>query len=743
MRGHDKSLKGLEILEPRQMLSADHQVFDFGRARPLLPVEDAVKVSSDLYDAAVGYGWLDNMRLQVYGPRHFRTTNDDSVMGWGAESVFRIDVPVGEYEVRATLGYGLARRDRMHLAIDGHSLGEVTTTRDNLFTTLTHTTSADDGVIELAFSDLGGNRYWSIASVELTRIVETPPPDPHPGHQEPIPDFATSPTLVAVASGDWSDPGSWDLGRVPAADDVVVIPEHLHLTVNDTEAIADRIVVHGTLQFATDVDTRLRVSTLHVEQHGALIVGTEASPIVANAQIIIRDTPIDLSFDHGKYGTGVVVEGSLQAHGQHDANKNVLFTSENPNGTRGHMMIVGTAQLDSVEIRDLGRTTLDPLGDTNQVGRYAVHIHLAGDKGYSSYVKNSLIYDTLPSVWRHGIAIHGTHGVTVANNTIRNKAGSGIYLEDGTERDNVIEGNLIEDIVGVSSRADSRGMKDLGFEGAGIWMRGPDNHVRNNIVRRSSFGYHYFFMYAPTIAQTTPIREFSGNVAEDCNIGLEYWWIGGYHGDQATGESVLDITARNCQWGVYGYQGGDVRITGTIENCRFGYDGGDYLQRRLTISDMTITGCEIGILPSTVTHEPMRIERTNLDNTIDIQMHTLYHNNDGRRTPPRRVEVIDSEMLGETKIRMRFSDGGVPNYVQRDELIVRSATESYQVFYSEQRPDFVVPQSSSDGRVVGSPEPELTNRESWERHGVAIAGAIAPENATDRAGIIGLVAPLE
>jgi hypothetical protein len=84
--------------------------------------------------------------------------------------------------------------------------------------------------------------------------------------------------------------------------------------------------------------------------------------------------------------------------------------------------------------------------------------------------------------------------------------------------------------------------------------------------------------------------------------------------------------------------------------------------------------------------------------------------------------------------------GGSANLVQRDAVLVEAydgvAGDDFQVFYHEQRPDFVVPQSS--GNLAGSPAAGLTNAQNWATYGIAIAGAVATD-ATTRPGIDGLV----
>ncbi len=77
----------------------------------------------------------------------------------------------------------------------------------------------------------------------------------------------------------------------------------------------------GTLRFRTDVNTKLRVTNLLVLPDATLIVGTAANPVSANvtAQVIINDTPFDLSKDPSQYGHGLIAFGTVTMHGSEHA----------------------------------------------------------------------------------------------------------------------------------------------------------------------------------------------------------------------------------------------------------------------------------------------------------------------------------------------------------------------------------------------------------------------------------------
>jgi parallel beta-helix repeat protein len=95
-------------------------------------------------------------------------------------------------------------------------------------------------------------------------------------------------------------------------------------------------------------------------------------------------------------------------------------------------------------------------------------------------VRDSTIWDSA----NRGIVIHSTNGVKVQNNVLYDIRGHGIFLEDATERRNVIEGNLV---MRVRAPEDRHKLMEHEFPqwnnrggASGFWLTNPDNTVRNN-----------------------------------------------------------------------------------------------------------------------------------------------------------------------------------------------------------------------------------------------------------------------
>ncbi|MDZ4863397.1 MAG: G8 domain-containing protein [Gemmatimonadota bacterium] len=183
-------------------------------------------------------------------------------------------------------------------------------------------------------------------------------------------------------------------------------------------------------------------------------------------------------------------------------------------GYGGHIMVMAgaTAHIEGVELFQMGQRGL--------LARYPMHWHVAGDVT-GQYFRNN-------SVWRtfnRCVTIHGSDNATVKDNVCYDHTGHGYFLEDGAE-----SGNLIEHNLGFFCRVPQGADRLLASDSrpATFWLTNPDNTVRGNHAAGSrGFGFWYAFPAAPTglsvgqpdLPRTTPLREFSGNVAHSNHSG--------------------------------------------------------------------------------------------------------------------------------------------------------------------------------------------------------------------------------
>jgi hypothetical protein len=329
--------------------------------------------------------------------------------------------------------------------------------------------------------------------------------------------------------------------------------------------------------------------------------------------------------------------------------RNIIIRSENPAGTRGHVLFTHRADIDIryVLFKDLGRTTIQPLDANNQVGRYALHLHhLMGVTGKpAGRYQYLLIGNVIDSSSKWGITIHNTHYGRVHYNVLFNTPGAGIMTEDGSESFNLIDYNYAIYTIGTGDeRGDARFYQnDWGFEGSGIWLRGPNNYVRSNIVANSnSFAYSVmpFRMETPVripkfpgadtsiTSQTTSYRmqqlkllEFSNNIAYASRSGVTFWDTGSHANvfnlevRDLNGNVAENLVKNMTLWhinryGFYGYgvnrvtfdgwrQYGDITsLAESPYNDPMGLFFSDYPARNIKVLNSQFQGLRRGILVS-------------------------------------------------------------------------------------------------------------------------------------------------
>ena len=456
---------------------------------------------------------------------------------------------------------------------------------------------------QFAGADLDGDRQIELLAAEPGAFISSAE---HPWMPNPV--FgSTFRSSLGGGIGLWSDPISWSTGRVPTANDRVIIAAGDEVVIRDTNAIAHSIGVYegGKLSFATDADTHLKVITLLVL--GELEVGSGANPVLAHVQakITLRDAPWDLQEDPMQYGHGLIAAGNarVRMHGQimtetfvplasapqagdttlvlarpvldwhvgdslilpdsraeiegasdddaqwerpritaisedgrtltlnkplqidHPAwssdedalphvgnlSRNVAVKSENgsPNtdeqglSRRGYTLFTGRADVDIryTQFRLVGRTTTAPIDNTtwdengqithvgtNQDGRFPVSFdHLLGPEtpqivynvGYQfTFLFNAIGCPFRVHGFKWGIAIDSSDEGVIQDNVLYNWDGAGIALSDGSEIANSVERNFIvrSDGTGVVSEVLS------GNEGWGVWARGGDNIIKDNLA---------------------------------------------------------------------------------------------------------------------------------------------------------------------------------------------------------------------------------------------------------------------
>ena len=502
--------------------------------------------------------------------------------------------------------------------------------------------------------------------------------------------------------------------------------------------------------------------------------------------------------------------------------RNVVIRSENPNGVRGHTAWLHNADADIryVQFQDLGRTTNSSIDNTsldangiathigaNQIARYPFHTHhLSGPttvpaNGFQTTaiglaIDNGAQGDSI----KWGMAIHSTHYGLFRQNVVYHVAGAGIVTEDSSESFNVIEQNFVMRVRGTGSRADSGCGVSCAREGVGMWFRGPNNYIRDNVVANAvdNYGYTFFQFGAGTQRipayqganpshsgesvqidiYATPLREFARNEVYGATPnGLTFWSLGtfGQENPRATSRSVVeDFWAWHVRKGIFAYQSSKLTIAKAIilgdpgvmpVMISAGMEFSDYLQKDLVITDATIENFRLGIdAPDIVDARNQTtpgitiIQNSFLRNYHGISVAAPSHNNSAVGLSPKRLEVRNTQFatmnvsplsgISPYAINMSLDPKPISHLVQENRVDVYDYNQitgnDFRVYFSEQAPGFTVPQSTfrSNGSplLIASPEAGLTNQQNWNKHNIAIAGQVATcQDDTSKPEIRGFV----
>ena len=389
--------------------------------------------------------------------------------------------------------------------------------------------------------------------------------------------------------------------------------------------------------------------------------------------------------------------------------RNVIVRSENPQGTRGHVIFVHRADVDIRYslFKDLGRTTIDPLDrQRNHIGRYSLHLHhvVGPTKPQSNGYQFTLIGNALDGGLKWGITVHDAHYGLIRDNVIYNVGGAGIMTEDGSETGNVFDHNFVVRAWGTGSqRADERRAdRDWGYEGSAFWFRGPNNYVRNNVgANTNSFAVSYMMVDVSEVevpskqgsdparsSKTTnmmavPLLEFTNNEIYASAAGITIWNLGANCCTEVydVPNSVLHKTTlwHIASVGFSGYssnkvvfdgwtQRGDTTVLADPNASVKAFDFGDYIVRHTVIRNSDIQGLRVGImLPLKIGdardiygRKPgtLLIENSVLKNVINVLGDTMYGVTGGGEMLVPRLTTIRGVRFG----RVPTDIGGATHY---------------------------------------------------------------------------------
>ena len=182
--------------------------------------------------------------------------------------------------------------------------------------------------------------------------------------------------------------------------------------------------------------------------------------------------------------------------------RNVVVESARPDGVRGHTMYHrdSVGSISFAEFRHLGKP--------GKLGKYSLHFHKAGDSMRGSSVVGASIWDS-GNRW---ITVHATNRLVIRDCVGYRSEGHGFFLEDGTEVNNILDGNLAVQAIGGSPLPGQLLAYDRN-DGAGFWWANSRNAFSRNVaVECDGYGFR---LDAPTSEGSNPnlrVRDAEGRV---------------------------------------------------------------------------------------------------------------------------------------------------------------------------------------------------------------------------------------
>jgi len=130
----------------------------------------------------------------------------------------------------------------------------------------------------------------------------------------------TEATHVAVQSGNWFSSSTWAGGSVPSEGAKVLIPEDVEVLYSGrSDAKLDVVRIDGTIEFATNVNSKMVVDTMITSFNSKLSIGSVGNPVSEDVKIelIIADNgPIDTDWDPSQVSRGLIALGEVEMHGE-------------------------------------------------------------------------------------------------------------------------------------------------------------------------------------------------------------------------------------------------------------------------------------------------------------------------------------------------------------------------------------------------------------------------------------------
>ncbi|HED64696.1 MAG TPA: hypothetical protein ENJ09_03970 [Planctomycetes bacterium] len=261
-------------------------------------------------------------------------------------------------------------------------------------------------------------------------------------------------------------------------------------------------------------------------------------------------------------------------------------------GFGGHIMIRhsatghGVGRLSNVELYRMGQSKV---GSSPGLGRYPMHWHSNLGDGEGQYIEHSSIHHT----YNRAVTVHGTENVRVEWNVAYDNLGHAVYLEDGSERFNHINYNLvlstqIPDPANAIIDSDHFGHSFQNQSPSSFWITNPENEMIGNVAA-GTVGTGFWFAFPRDPAEpsysepyfaaqnlhpnTAPLGTFKDNVchgarsAFDVNdsFTLNHVIQKNVGWEPSTTAYLENFTVYSCATGLYAGTGkGDLSFTNAV-----------------------------------------------------------------------------------------------------------------------------------------------------------------------------------
>jgi hypothetical protein len=515
---------------------------------------------------------------------------------------------------------------------------------------------------------------------------------------------------------------------------------------------------------------------------------------VSGTEVTVRP----LEFDHT-----VPKEGLTAYVGNLTRNVSLESQNQKPDelGRHGHVMFMHSprVQVRHAGFYDLGRTDKrvavnDPRLDaqkklqagsgTNPRGRYPVHFHRTGAdlRTPAISVKGCAVVNG-PG-W--GYVNHSSH-VNFEDNVAYNVHGAAFVTEAGDEVGSFRRNLAVRSAGSGHDTVARNDIQDFGHEGSGFWLQGGGVAVEDNVAAGHRDAAYFFFtsglieeglgrrgflvdnvpeklrannVKSPKEKQPAdrmtlnflPLLSCKGNTAFASGLGM----VIRFHSPPVTSSVVEDCTVWRTGTGIRILYSDNIhlknlRLIGEGKLAQAGVSQASEAIGGTVYENLHVEGWATGLAVSDIVARSQVIQGGYYDNDVNIALALAY-----TREGTGRVDEIKGPIRfgphGQRDVALRvYYDA----FYSRDPNVlffpnvVRIDTEKYprrQLYYPDQAADYVPLKTEASGKFRSSAKGHVpdeligkTNRELWQKYGLAVAGVVAPVGTTTDPRIEGLV----